>query len=223
MYKVGAPLIHNHSLLDINPEVHTQPFDSTTMSTLPRPIAGGGASKSEPAHPELSSFLTLPPEVRNHVYYYLLKQDRPVIVQTSPVLQHCSVARYNARSVSMSIGLLLLCRQLSHEVSSSFYSNNTFLIDCHSDDPWGYLTYPVAFPAFLHSIGSQAHLLRIVLIGVPSDEEHPWQTAELQVPEQARTLPQPTSTLGSYGGCESSMAKKSRDRRITCCYGHDGF
>lgn len=146
------------------------------MSSSPRPVAGGKDSTSGPDHPEQHSFLTLPPEVRNHVYYFLLEQDRNVFVQTSTHLQNCSVKRHNVCSVTMQIGLLLSCRQIFHEASSSFYSNNGFMIDHVRNERLSECSYPGSFLTFLDTIGSQARLLRKVVVDVPSESKYALQT-----------------------------------------------
>jgi len=130
-------------------------------------------TKSAAADPSARSFLTtIPPEIRNRIYEYLLKSDEPVLLRDD----HASLGRFRHESsivcgqrvvergfrhgLSGCVGLLLSCRQVYHEAAGIFYGQNHFMFSqcprqqANSTCKW------------LVSIGSNYELLSRVSINV---------------------------------------------------------
>ncbi|KAI4644652.1 uncharacterized protein J4E79_011089 [Alternaria viburni] len=108
-----------------------------TVIEIPKTTSG-------PADPHASSILTtLPPEIRNRIYEYLFKRDRPVIVDDGQahveLWERSHGIHYTHGSVEQQVrdedlcdvfagctDLLLSCRQVYHEAVGVLYGQNTF-------------------------------------------------------------------------------------------------
>ncbi|KAI4680341.1 uncharacterized protein J4E84_007989 [Alternaria hordeiaustralica] len=147
-----------------------------TVLEIPKTTSG-------PADPRAPSILTtLPPEIRNRIYEYIFKRDRPVLLhdgharlselrqglswiaqdQADPLLG--GIVERNVQREDFHhdfdgyVGLLLSCRQVYHEAVGILYGGNTFLfsraLTNHLKSACGWLT----------DIGSHYQLLSRVQI-----------------------------------------------------------
>ncbi|KAH9863598.1 hypothetical protein J1614_009530 [Plenodomus biglobosus] len=130
---------------------------STAPCDLTQPIPQGPSS---PAHPEATSFLTLPPEIRNAIYDELLGPAREIEVYAHdsawhPVIDPAFSARARAGLV-----LLSTCRQIYHELATAIFANNSWTV---YRDPRSFssdLDQADSAAGFLNSIGSHMSMLR---------------------------------------------------------------
>jgi len=164
---------------------------TSTIIEIPKTTSG-------PADPRAPSILTtLPPEIRNRIYEYLLKRDGPVL----PTDGHADTKRLRQRvksigreqaidspdgGVELHLGvgdfrhgfqdctrLLLSCRQIYHEAVGILYGENIFLFSrALSNQVWSASTW-------LSSIGSQYHLLSRVHIDADAYGERHYKKFDL--------------------------------------------
>jgi hypothetical protein len=128
-----------------------------------RSIANG---KSAPARTDALSLLTLPAEIRNSIYKYLLVHEEPIrvcVMTLEPDSRSGQTRICTSPYRIVEYGLLSSCRQLYHEAATFFYFNNTF----HLNGGIEWRTMPcwhTVFSSFCESLGSQAKLVRKIMI-----------------------------------------------------------
>ncbi|KAK3051177.1 hypothetical protein LTR09_007573 [Extremus antarcticus] len=118
---------NSQSLRSTKPPQDKGSSEHSKQKTISRPIQyyGSPPPRDEPLH-----LLTLPGEIRNHIYNLLTVSRSPLIAQFKPIIRphkgHTNgiVVRRFPREPTLALGN----RQLRDEVLSTFYSKNKFLI-----------------------------------------------------------------------------------------------
>ena len=90
---------------------------------IPSPIATG---QSKPLDPNRHSLVKLPAEIRNQIFGYLVEYSEPIVIEFNlyPVRHFHFGAGFG-----MPRNLFLACRTTYLDAASSFYANNTFVIE----------------------------------------------------------------------------------------------
>ena len=99
---------------DSRPPPLKKPLKSTATTKRPN-----NKAPSEP-----SRLLELAPEIRNHIFQYVLVSDEPVKVS----VQLFTRRGRTLRRLLMLPGLINACKQLRHETQTIFFNENTFEI-----------------------------------------------------------------------------------------------
>ena len=94
---------------------------------VPLPLSGGD---SKPADPRKHSLVTLPAELRNKVFGFLVEFSAPVKVTFRRHFEYSSerITFLLQPEHQLQKSLLLTCPSIYSDVASAFYSNNAFLI-----------------------------------------------------------------------------------------------
>ncbi|KAI4920877.1 hypothetical protein J4E85_008992 [Alternaria conjuncta] len=139
---------------------------------VPLPLSGG---ESKPADPRKYSLVTLPAELRNKIFGYLVEFSEPVKVTFRRHFE------YSSERISFSLqpehqrqmSLLLTCRTIYSDVASAFYANNKFLIapDSYQYSQRSKATADEIAVLFFQRLGSQVHWIRKVILDITS---RPW-------------------------------------------------
>ncbi|KAH6852986.1 hypothetical protein BKA58DRAFT_450298 [Alternaria rosae] len=100
---------------------------------LPKPIHGQIAQVySQISNPAATSLLTIPAELRNQIYEYVLVDDRPIVI-----VDNADDSAIKTSSFSGSPAIIQTCRQIYHEAIGVLYCQNVFRFDyrvlCHQN------------------------------------------------------------------------------------------
>jgi len=139
---------------------------------VPLPLSGGN---SKPADPRKHSLVTLPAELRNKIFGFLVEFSEPVWVTSRRHYQYSSerISFVLQTKHQLQKSLLLTCRSIYSDVASAFYSNNTFLIapNSYQYSQRSQATVAEVAVLFFQRLGSQVHWIRKVILDITS---RPW-------------------------------------------------
>jgi hypothetical protein len=152
---------------------------------------------SQPTNHDSPSFLTtLPPEIRNEVYRWLLVREEPIIydgcrsdnernpsfdrdyqfdryydydeMESSRNLsqEELTILRQPSHDIGSCVPLLRSCRQIYFEAVGILYSTNSFLISANPHQHNAQMTQLFTAANFLTSLGSQINLLKELSIDI---------------------------------------------------------
>jgi hypothetical protein len=152
---------------------------------------------SQPADQDCPSLLTtLPPEIRNEVYRWLLVREEPIIydgcrsdrerepsfdrdyqfdryydydeMESSRELsqEELTILRQPSHDIGSCVPLLRSCRQIYFEAVGILYSANSFLISANPYQHNEQMTQIFTAAEFLMSLGSQLYLLKKLVIDI---------------------------------------------------------
>ncbi|KAI4640425.1 hypothetical protein J4E93_008631 [Alternaria ventricosa] len=129
---------------------------------LPKPIHGQIAQVySQTSNPAATSLLTIPAEIRNQIYEYVLVDDRPIVI-----VDNADDSAIKTSSFSGSPAIIQTCRQIYHEAIGVLYGQNVFRFEyrilVHKR---GRILSPIdAYRKWTRDIGSSLSKLRTVAI-----------------------------------------------------------
>ena len=121
-------------------------------------------TRSQSIDPTRTSFLDLPPELRNQIYGHALTSVHPLRVsesailsscrrqQSFPEIRSCSLCGSTKRSQHISAAILVTCRQIQSEATAILYGTNTIQLSADAPDLY----------RFIRSIRSSASLTQRV-------------------------------------------------------------
>jgi hypothetical protein len=144
---------------------------------------------SQPSNQDSPSFLTtLPPEIRNEVYKWLLVREEPIIYdgcrsdrERGPCFdfdysesddgrelteEELSTIRKPSHDIGPCLPLLRSCRQIYFEAVGILYGANSFLVSANPYQHNKTMTQIYTAANFLTSLGSQLHLLKELTIDI---------------------------------------------------------
>jgi len=129
---------------------------------LPKSIHGQIAQVySQTSNPAATSLLTIPAEIRNQIYEYVLVDDRPIVI-----VDNADDSVIKTSSFSGSPAIIQTCRQIYHEAIGVLYGQNVFRFDyriLHLQH--GKILTPIdAYRKWTRDIGSSLSNLRTVTI-----------------------------------------------------------
>jgi hypothetical protein len=109
-------------------------------------------------------FLELPEKLRNEIYGHCLKNNDSLRINCYPGKEHKRGSQSDL-AIRPFTSLFLLCRTVSAEAASIYYSKNRFLItkdSCYKDETGRY--FGIGAMEWIQEIGSQASLVRTLEI-----------------------------------------------------------
>ncbi|KAI4680403.1 uncharacterized protein J4E84_008051 [Alternaria hordeiaustralica] len=130
---------------------------------LPNPILHGQIAQvySQTSNPTATSLLTIPAELRNQIYEYLLVEDEPILIAGSSQ----DDTAIKTGSFSGSPAILQTCRQIYHEAIGVLYGHNIFQFNYGIVLDEGTILFPTkAYLEWTQEIGSSLSALRTVII-----------------------------------------------------------
>lgn len=125
------------------------------------------SERSNPAVPNIPSFLALPAELRNKIYHHICHRPSsirlyfyqdPLSNTPKPVVPYPS-------NTTIPTAFFLTCRQINAEASSMFYSTNTLLLNRTSKfATFSRPCFVSAVVKFFDTVGSRAGLVRSIVL-----------------------------------------------------------
>jgi len=144
---------------------------------LPKPVPAQIAQVSSPINsPATAPLLSIPAELRNQIYEYLLVDDRPVQVEYGVESPASKVTSFKGSSA-----IIRTCRQIYHEAIGVLYGHNIFEFTYRFPDdqvPVFIITPVEVCQQWTQDIGSSVSSLRnitieLAVLDVPGDPDNP--------------------------------------------------